>query len=332
VTGGLAAVTGASGFVGSHLVEALVAAGLPTRAITRETSDRSWLPPEAERATAALDDDAALERAIRGASIVFHLAAVTSSARDVDYTRSNVDGTRRVLEAVRRCAADARVVICSSLAAVGPARDEHLLTEDDAPHPVSVYGRSKLAAERVAESVAAEQGLDIVVVRPGAVYGPRDRDILAAFKLADRGFALRVSSERQRLAMIHVRDLTAALLLAGERGRAASGNARRYHVSDGIAHRWTAVNQAIGQAVGRRVRVIAVPRPAAAAVAVGQSFLARVRRSKPLLTRDRIAELSAPNWSCDISRARRELGFEPRVSLAEGMRETARWYREQGWL
>jgi nucleoside-diphosphate-sugar epimerase len=132
--------------------------------------------------------------------------------------------------------------------------------------------------------------------------------------------------------MIHVRDLVAALLLAADRGRAAPGEARRYHVSDGFAHRWSAVNDAIAKAVGRRVRVVAVPRAAAVAMALAQSFVARVTGSKPLLTPDRIAELSAADWSCDISRARRELGFEPRVSLAGGMRETAQWYWEQGWL
>jgi nucleoside-diphosphate-sugar epimerase len=331
VTGGVAAVTGASGFVGSHLVEALVAAGLPTRAIMRETSDPRWIPASAERMVAPLHDEEALGRAVHGASVVFHLAAVTSAAQAQDYERANVRGTERILEAVRRCAPEARVVLCSSLAAVGPAREDHALEESDTPLPVSDYGRSKLAAERVADAFAAEHGLDIVIVRPGAVYGPRDRDILAAFRLASRGLALRVSSADQRLAMVHVHDLARALMLAA-RCQRSKGEPRRYHVCDGTIPTWTSVNAAIAAAVGRRVHAIGIPRFAAVSVALLDTFVASVRHRKPLLTRGRIAELAAADWSCDITRARGELGFSPQAGLEDGMRETAKWYRAQGWL
>lgn len=329
---GVAVVTGASGFVGSHLVDELVAGGVRTRAVTRPTSDRRWMPAGAERVVASLEDDVALGDAVRDANIVFHLAAVTSTAREAEYTGANVDGTRRLLEAVRRHAPDARVVLCSSLAAIGPARDEHPLIEHDAPAPVSPYGRSKLAAERVADTYVAEYGLDIVIVRPAAVYGPRDRDILAAFRLAERGLALRVSSPEQRLAMIHVGDLARALMLAGRRAAVRGAEARRYHLSDGTAPSWRVVNDAIAAAVGRRVRTVGVPRPAAIGVAMMETLVARVRRSKPLLTRGRIAELASEDWSCDISRARQELGFTPETPLEDGMRETANWYRAEGWL
>ena len=332
MNGGIAAVTGASGFVGSHLVETLVAAGVATRAIVRPTSDTRWLPPGAERTIATMDDDEALGRAVRDASVVFHLAAVTSTARSGEYVRTNADGTRCVLDAVRRCAPGARVVLCSSLAAVGPSRSERPLDESVVPRPVSAYGRSKLAAERVAEAFAAEHRLDIVIVRPGAVYGPRDRDILAAFRLASRGLALRVSSSEQRLAMVHVRDLVHALVLASRPARTTASEVRRYHVSDGTTPTWSAVNAAIAAAVGHRARALGVPRGAALAVATLDTLVAQFRHAKPLLTRDRIAELSAADWSCDIARAREELGFTPRVELEAGMRQTAEWYRTQGWL
>jgi nucleoside-diphosphate-sugar epimerase len=131
---------------------------------------------------------------------------------------------------------------------------------------------------------------------------------------------------------MHVRDLVRALVLAAERAPAAPGGARRYHLSDGIAHRWTAVNNAIAAAVGRRLRVIGLPRGTAIGVAFIDTLAARVRHTKPLLTRDRIAELAALDWSCDTTRAREELGFAPSIPLLEGMRETADWYRSEGWL
>jgi nucleoside-diphosphate-sugar epimerase len=303
-----------------------------TRAIVRPTSDTRWLPPEVERAIATVEDDEALGRAVRDATVVFHLAAVTSTAHSGEYARTNADGTRRVLDSVRRCAPGARVVLCSSLAAVGPARSERPLIESVVPRPVSAYGRSKLAAEQVAEAFAADHRLEIVIVRPGAVYGPRDRDILAAFRLARRGLAVRVSSSEQRLAMVHVRDLVHALVLASRRAPFGVGEVRRYHVSDGTTPTWSAVNAAIAAAVGRRARALGVPRGAALAVAALDTLVAQFTHSKPLLTRDRIAELSAADWSCDIERAREELGFAPRVELEAGMRQTAEWYRTQGWL
>lgn len=329
---GVAVVTGASGFVGSYLVEALLRLGVAARAVLRATSDARWLPVNVDRVTAALDDDASLHAAVRDASIVFHLAAVTSSAREADYTRANVDGTRRLLDAVRREAPGARVVICSSLAAVGPSPDGHALIEDDEPRPVSPYGRSKLAAERVADDYVRAHGLDVVIVRPTAVYGPRDRDVLEAFRLARRGLALRVAPANQRLSMIHARDLATALILAARTGVRESERARRYNASDGVTYSWDAVIEAIGDAVGRRPRTIGIPRPVAVVAASVQMAMSRVRRNKPLLTRGRVAELAAANWSCDISRAKRELGFAPAVSLVDGMRETAGWYRAQGWL
>lgn len=329
---GVAVVTGASGFVGSHLVEALVRQGINVRAVLRGTSDARWLPTNVDHALATLDDAASLRGAVRGASFVFHLAAITSSPREAGYTSANVDGTRRVLDAVRADAPSARVVLCSSLAAVGPARGGHGLAEDDEPRPVSPYGRSKLGAEQVADEFVRAHGLDVVIVRPTAVYGPRDRDILEAFRLARRGLALRVAPAGQRLTMIHARDLAQMLILAARKGARESGRARRYHASDGVTYTWDAVIEAIGDAVGRRPRTIAIPRLVAVAAATAQTVVALVRRSKPLLTRGRIAELAADDWSCDISRAKTELGFAPAVSLMEGMRETAGWYRAQGWF
>ncbi len=323
-----AVVTGAGGFVGSHLLEALGARDewRVVRGVWRAPKPQKT-PSGVEPHYARLEDRVALGDAVRGASVVFHLAAVTSSAREADYTRANVDGTRNLLEAVRTQAPAARVILCSSLSAVGPARG-HALREDDEPRPISAYGRSKLAAERVAEEFATEHGLDIVIVRPTAVYGPLDRDILAAFRLATFGVALRVGSAEQRLTMIHVRDLAEALICAAR----ATCHATRYHVSDGMTYTWRGVIDAIGDAVGRRPLALPVPRPVALAAAAGQMAVALVRHTKPLLTIDRIGELAAKDWSCDTSRARSELGFEPTISLAEGMRETAAWYRSEGWL
>lgn len=319
----MAFVTGASGFVGSHLVESLVAHGWDVRCLLRARSDRRWLPQAAGVVTASLDDAPSLRDAFGGVDAVFHLAAVTSAQRADDYHRVNVEGTRRLLDAVRAHAPDAVVLYCSSMAAAGPSSPYGAAREADPPRPISAYGESKLEAERV----LAASGVRHVIVRPPTVYGPRDRDVLAMFRLVRYGLAPRIGSATQRLSMVHVHDLVDGLRRAAERG--APGAV--YYVSGG-AHRWGEVIAALGSAFGRTARELPIPSLAASAAALGSVFLARLMGTKPLLTPDRVRDMMQVSWVCDDTRARTELGYVPRVSLEAGVRSTAAWYREHGWL
>jgi nucleoside-diphosphate-sugar epimerase len=322
---GTALVTGASGFVGSHLVDALVEEGWRVRAVLRDRSSVRWLPRDRiEIARAALDRGPALRDALAGVRVVFHLAGLTSAPSPAAYRNANVTCTEHLLAAVREAAPGALVVHCSSLAAAGPSGTGRPLREDDPPRPIGPYGVSKLEAERTVEA----SGLDHVVVRPPAVYGPRDADILAAFRLARRGLALRIGPADQRLSLVHVRDLAHGFLDAAERG-AGKGV---FYMSDGGVHAWSDVIAAIGAAVGRRVRAVPVPRALALAGAHAGRLVARATGRKPLLTPERVRDLVQPAWVCDDSRARRELGYETTFGLAEGMRDTAAWYRDNRWL
>jgi nucleoside-diphosphate-sugar epimerase len=264
-----------------------------------------------------------LERAVRNVSVVFHLAGLTSATNDSSYITVNVEGTRNVVQAMQKVAPDALLVFCSSLAAAGPSSSKRPLNETDQPSPVSAYGRSKLTAERIVE----ESGLQHLIVRPPAVYGPRDVDILAAFRLAARGLALRVAPAGQTLSLVHVDDLTRGLARAAEtEGRGL------YYMTDGMVHTWESVADNISKAVEKKARVFSVPPLVADGLSRLEVLRASIFGAKPLLTPDRIIELSQSSWTCDDTRARLDIDYESLISLPDGLRMTADWYRAQGWL
>jgi nucleoside-diphosphate-sugar epimerase len=321
----VALVTGASGFIGGHLVEALVPRDWRVRCLVRKTSRLKWLPTDdvtlmnGEIEMPGED----LDRAVRSVSVVFHLAGLTSAADDAAYTAVNVDGTRNIVESMQRVAPDALLVFCSSLSAAGPATDNRPVNETDVPAPISAYGRSKLAAEEIVSA----SGLQYLIVRPPAVYGPRDVDILAAFKMAARGISLRVAPAGQRLSMVHAEDLARGFVCAAE----AEGRGL-YYMTDGMIHTYESISEQISRAVGRKTRTIAVPRGIADLVSRADRFRGSLTGTKPLLTPDRALELSQDDWTCDDTRARLDIDYESSISLPDGMRKTAEWYRSVGWL
>jgi nucleoside-diphosphate-sugar epimerase len=320
-------ITGATGFVGSHLVEALARRGTRVRALARATSDTSLLERfGVERVTGALDDAAALRRAVGDVGTVVHLAAATRSLAQAGFHRVNVDGTLRLLEAMEADGARRRLVFLSSMAAAGPSHG-HPVAPGDEPRPLTAYGRSKLEGERHALS---RQGVTGIVLRPPAVYGPRDRDLLTFFRLADRGLLPLIGPAERRLQMVYAADLAEALVLATERA-AVTGV---YHIAEPVAYTWTEVLDRVAAAVGRGQGGIRVRVPAAAlhvAAAVTQA-VARVRREPAILDRDKALEVLADGWTCDTESARRDLGFVAGTPLVDGLRETAGWYRAHGWL
>ena len=320
-----AIVTGATGFIGSHLAEALLSQHWRVRCLVRKSSMLRWVPVDDVSLINGDVTDAGedLERAVKNVSVVFHLAGLTSATDDSAYIAVNVEGTRNVVSAMQKVAPDALIVFCSSLAAAGPSTKKRPLNETDSPSPVSAYGRSKLIAERIVE----ESGLQHLIVRPPAVYGPRDSDILAAFRLAARGLALRVAPEGQQLSLVHVEDLARGLARAAEtEGRGL------YYMTDGMIHTWESVLENMSRAVGRKARTIAIAPFLADGLSRLEVLRASMFGSKPLLTPDRIIELSQASWTCDDTRARLDIDYESSITLPDGMRSTAEWYRKQGWL
>lgn len=320
-------VTGATGFIGSHLAEALVARGDDVACLIRPGRPRRFIAELPVRwAVGSWEDPAFLREALRDREVVFHVAGLTKAARREDFTRVNHLGTRAVVQACRTVSSIRRLVYVSSLAAAGPSRDGRPVREEDPPRPITDYGRSKLRGE---EEVRAEaEKVPATILRPPAVYGPRDGDLLAAFRAVQRG-VVPVPVRGARIDLCHVADVVAALLLAADGPGAAN---QTYFVAGDRPVSWEEAGEAIAAALGVRAARVPIPAIAALAVAVGAEAWARLRGRAALLTRDKVREMRERCWLCDTSKIRRALGFRPGVEVREGLRRTAEWYRQAGWL
>jgi nucleoside-diphosphate-sugar epimerase len=324
-----ALVTGASGFVGSHLVDLLVQQGKSVRCLVRKTSDVKYLQhPSAELVYGALDSSTDWDAALDGVDTIYHVAGKTFARKKADYYAVNHKGTEAIVAAaLRHRASIKRFVLISSLAAGGPGRGEDMVDETMPANPVTPYGRSKLMGEE-ALRIAGDL-LPSTIVRPPAVYGPRDYGVYEFFRMISRGMFPMIGKYDKLVSLVHVRDLANGIVLAGE-NEAAIG--RTYYISSEKAYYQSEVANLIAGILGKRPRRLVIPKPVAYAVALGAEGVAAVIRKPPVINRDKVKDLSQRSWGCSIERARRELGYEQQVPLEDGLRETVQWYKGEGWL
>jgi nucleoside-diphosphate-sugar epimerase len=299
------AVTGASGFIGRHLVAHLSARGTEVIAVRR--------PFEGD----------ALRDALRGANAVVHLAGVVSAVRERDYFSANVDGTRAIAEAAR--ATGVPMIHISSLAAAGPASPRAPRSEDDAPAPINAYGRSKLAGEGV---VAASDGLRWTILRPGVVYGPRDRALLPVFRLAERGILPLVGRTDAAYTFIHVTDLvrviTAAVDSPAERDILFVGHPDPVTTRDLL--------EGVRATSSVRGRIVRIPLAVTRLAALGGDAAGILFGKRALINSRRYAELASEGFVCRVDRLRDRLGIVAKIGLKEGLADAYAWYRSEGWL
>lgn len=323
-------VTGASGFIGWHVVRELRRLERPVRALVRVDSQVQQLRSlGVEIYVGDLLEADSLAAAVKGCSAVVHLAGAMQGADEEAYRRVNVDGTLNLLDAVARHGRDVRrFVFVSSLAAVGPACGADPPDESAEPRPVGPYGRTKLEAE--AEVLERRGRLAVTVFRPPIVYGPRDRKLLPYFQLIRAGLLLLPGEGKQRVAVIHARDLAAAMVQALSRGH-PSGSV--FHLCDGPARRWRDLGEAIRLVQGTPAITVRVPKDAMRwARRAGRIALRWTPRLPVWLHPDALELALAGEWTCADGLIRRTLGWVPKVTLLEGLAETVDWYREAGWL
>jgi dihydroflavonol-4-reductase len=320
-------VTGATGFIGSHLVEALLARGHEVICTVRPTSDPRWIAGTgAEVQRVGLDDGEGLGRALRGVTHVYHVAGALGGARAAELLRVNRDLTRSLIAACAGCDRPPRFLYVSSLAAAGPSPPGGAVSEEMPPRPVSPYGRSKLAGER---AVAAFAGVvPATIVRPPVVYGPRDRGLLPVFRLLKLRLRPLIGRER-RLSLIHVRDLVEGLMRAAETPGAVG---HTYFITHPRPLTMEQVGETFARALGVRTVPVRVPDPLVWLAGALSEGAARLAGRPPVFNRAKAREMTRSSWVCDGSRARAELGFEAAIPHAQGIAETVRWYRVHRWL
>jgi nucleoside-diphosphate-sugar epimerase len=299
------AVTGASGFIGRHLVEHLAARGTGVVAVQRPFEPRAILDT------------------LRDVDAVIHLAGVVSALRERDYVAANVDGTRLVADACRT--AGRSLVNISSLAAAGPASPRNPRSEDDPPAPINAYGRSKLEGER---AIAGLDGLRWTTIRPGVVYGPRDRALLPLFKVATRGLMPMVGRLDAAYSFIHVRDLVRAIAAAVD--RPAAGDT--VFAAHPLPVSTREILEAVRTASGERAAIIRVPMALTRVAAVAGDLAGRLRGRPSVINSRRYAELASEGFVCRVDRLRDRFGVVAEIGLPEGLADAYQWYRKEGWL
>lgn len=334
-------VTGASGFIGHHLVHALLDGGRQVRCLVRPTSDLSHLPTDQLELTIGdILEAGSLPAALAGVTTVYHLAGeIDASARKRLY-RVNIEGARNLASA---CAAQSKpptLVLVSTQEAGGPDPNGRMRTERDPAAPVTHYGRSKLQGEQAAAEYAAK--LPITVVRTPSVFGEYDRqtlNVFKAFRLAGLGLHPLPQADRQRLSLIYAGELAEFLILAAERGERLDPARQElegiglYYPTQGEPLTLGEAIRMVGEAVGeRRTVIVDVPVAAAYLAATVAELWARLTgRSPGVINLDKARAAAAGSWTCSGEKSR-ALGFEPAHPLADRLRQTARWYQQQGWL
>jgi nucleoside-diphosphate-sugar epimerase len=323
-------LTGATGFVGSHILDALLERGMPTAVLLRRTSNQRFIEQHLQQVEVhhgSITEPNSIRVAMEQVTHVIHCAGRTKAVNAAEFFEANHQGTRQVVEEVNhRRGQIQRLVHVSSLAAAHPAVASAPAREDDPSNPVSEYGKSKLAGENeVRETCQTE----FVILRPSAVYGPRDADFLKLFKAVKARVLPSFGGGRQALSLVFAKDLAQAAVECLTHPRAA-GKILNVASPEIITARELSLE------IARQMQNSTIPLPLPLSflwpICLAQELISRITGQPGILSRQKYRELRAPGWVCDTARIREEIGFVASTSLEYGIRNTLQWYRQQRWL
>ncbi len=324
-------ITGATGFVGSHVVDVLLERGHDVFYIARSTSNMRWLDgKKVTRVDGSLFDVDSLKDAVTGMDALIHVAGLTAARNEAEFRKGNLDATQNLIDAVRAYNPGLKSFVhTSSLTVCGPAPSlERPTTEDQTDlRPLTAYGRTKKLAED-----AVRQAMDIpwTIVRPPAVYGPRDAAILSFFQAVHKGLATLIGFGDSRVSLVHARDLARGIVMAMEQPVAIH---QTYFITSDEFYSWPQIVDVTKTAMGKSfVLPVRLPHSLVLGIAGTVGFFGKLSGKPPVLDYEKGLDLIQPYWICSSEKARRDLGYRQEVSLEDGIRGTVQWYREHKWL
>ena len=327
-------VTGASGFIGSYIVEEALRQGMETWAAVRPTSSRKYLQDERIHfINLNLSSKEELVKELTGHEFdyIVHAAGATKCLHASDFFKVNTEGTKNLVDALREMQMPIkRFVFVSSLSVYGAVREEQPyqeISEQDTPRPNTAYGKSKLQAEHYLESIGA--AFPYIILRPTGVYGPREKDYFLMAKSIKQHTDFSVGFKRQDITFVYVQDVVQAVFLALDHGR----NGRKYFLSDGEVYQSETFSDLLRHELGVSWMLrIKAPIWVLKIVTFFGEYIGRMTGRMSALNNDKYNILKQRNWRCDIEPAVDELGYHPRFKLAEGVKLAVQWYKENGWL
>lgn len=321
-------ITGASGFVGYHLIEQALACGYNVYAAVRRSSAVDHLEAfDINYTHLNYGDVEAMRKDIveNGYDYIIHASGTTKAKSLKDYNLVNAEYSRNLALASLGTQVK-KFVFVSSLAAIGPLEDvSGRIAANQSPKPVTSYGVSKLQAETYLRKI---DGLPLLVIRPTAVYGPREKDIFILFNSINKGLEPYIGRFDQRLSFVYVKDLAAVILKALD----SPLTRQSYNISDGQGYDRFALADYAKAFLAKKTIKFHIPLTLVRLMASLLDALYAKSTATPALNKEKLAELTAVNWVCDVEKARMELGYAPQYNLEQGLAETMKWYKEHQWL
>jgi nucleoside-diphosphate-sugar epimerase len=323
-------ITGASGFVGYHLIEAALASGLEVFAALRPSSDKDHLKGfDIQYTNLDYSSVPALKEELeqKQYTYIIHAAGTTKAKTKAEYDLVNAEYTRNLAGAASTANIPLeKFVFLSSLAALGPLKDlSQEINDHSSPNPVTNYGASKMLAEQYLLDFPQ---LPLITIRPTAVYGPREKDLFILFKSINSGLEPHIGSFVQQLSFVYVKDLTKVAIAA----LSSPLVQKQYNISDGGIYDRYALATFTKKALHKRTFKFHLPVALVALMASFMDFIYANRKATPTLNKEKMAELTAINWACSIEAAKRDLGYQPEFNLEKGIIQTVKWYKLNNWL
>lgn len=325
----IAVVTGANGFVGSHLVDNLLDKGWKVRCIVRKSSNLKWLDKKnIEIYDCGLFDKDRLRKAFKDANYIFHVAGVVKSKTKEGYFTGNVETTKNLLDvALENTSTIKKFLVVSSQTVTGPSTKDKPVDENSVCNPITTYGRSKLEEEKLALSY--KDKLPITICRAPAVYGERDTEIFIYFQTFNKGLTTTIGFNKKELSLIHAIDLVEGFYLAAI---SEKSNGQIYFISSEEFYTWEEINSITSKVLNKKPIIIKVPHFLVYTIAAIAQFFAIFSSKPATLNIEKAKDITQQFWTCDTSKAIKDLGYRQKISIEEGIKRTCTWYKDMKWI